>query len=380
VNLFLITFFLIYGAVHCYAFLKVRSALHPGTSASIIILATMLILTFAPFIIYLTEQRGYDLFARIFSFIGYIWMGVLFLFFVSSLSLDIFRLFVYLIDLIPRGNLSFLKLSARLSFFTALLIALSISLLGYLEALNIKTEKITLKTTKLPAHIKRLKIVQLSDVHIGLIVRERRLHKILEKVKKEGPDLLVSTGDLVDGQINDLAGIAELFHEINPSFGKYAITGNHEFYAGLSQALDFTKKSGFTILRGEGLTVKNIINIAGVDDQAGNIYGLARKISETDLLSSFQNGKFTLFLKHRPFLDRKSFDLFDLQLSGHTHKGQIFPFNFITKLYYPKHSGFLKLSDHSSLYVSKGTGTWGPPIRFLSPPEITVIEVVNEAG
>lgn len=92
----------------------------------------------------------------------------------------------------------------------------------------------------------------------------------------------------------------------------------------------------------------------------------------------FQKDRFTLLLKHRPLIDKESVGLFDLQLSGHVHKGQIFPFSLLTKFYYDFYAGFAKLSDTSSLYVSRGSGTWGPPIRFLAPPEITVIELVNE--
>ena len=140
--------------------------------------------------------------------------------------------------------------------------------------------------------------------------------------------------------------------------------------------MDFTEKAGFTILRGEGLTIAGLFNIAGVDDPAGKNYGLFREVEEKELLSGLPTGKFTLFLKHRPFLDRNAIGLFDLQLSGHTHKGQIFPLGLITRLFYPADSGYLALQNNSHLYVSRGSGTWGPPIRFLSPPEVTVIEIL----
>jgi len=192
------------------------------------------------------------------------------------------------------------------------------------------------------------------------------------------PDILVSTGDLVDGQINGMGGLAELIHGVNPRYGKFAITGNHEFYAGLSQAMDFTEKAGFRILRGEGLTVEGLVNIAGVDDPAGNTNELYKGISEKELLSGLPREKFTLLLKHRPLIDKNALGLFDLQLSGHTHKGQIFPFSLITWMYYPVDSGCLKLVDNCYMYVSRGAGTWGPPIRFLSPPEVTVVELVSQ--
>jgi predicted MPP superfamily phosphohydrolase len=376
-SLFLITFFLIYGCMHFYAYLKVRSALVPGIAATLCIIFFMLVMTLAPLIIQKSEQYGFDLFARIMSYVGYSWMGILLIFFVCSLVIDTFRLVLYAGEFIVQGNFNYLKPTPRLAFFTALILSLSVSIYGSFEARDIVTEKVSITTSKLPEEVERLKIVQISDVHIGLIVREDRVNRIIKEVRRVHPDMLISTGDLVDGQIDNLASLSDILQEINPPYGKFAITGNHEFYAGLEQALDFTRKSGFTLLRGEGRTVNDVINIVGVDDPAGKRYGLFKDVSEKELLSKFHNGKFTLLLKHRPLIDKKSLGLYDLQLSGRTHKGQIFPFSVFTKLRYMNHAGYLKLMENTHLYVSRGSGTWGPPVRFLSPPEVTVIEIIN---
>jgi hypothetical protein len=173
-----------------------------------------------------------------------------------------------------------------------------------------------------------------------------------------------------------MPGLAGSLREITPRYGKYAITGNHEFYAGLDQALNFTRSAGFTVLSGEAVSIPGLINIAGVDDPAGSMLGLSPAVSEEKLLTGLPRGLFTLLLKHRPLIDKKAVGLFDLQLSGHVHKGQIFPFSIITWLYYPLHAGRLDLPGHALLYVSRGAGTWGPPIRFLSPPEVTVVELL----
>jgi predicted MPP superfamily phosphohydrolase len=271
-----------------------------------------------------------------------------------------------------------MKLSARYAFFIPLIASITIAFYGFFEAKDIRTERLIVKTSKIPKGAGTIKIAQITDVHIGLIVRGERLKEILKKVNDEKPDMLVSTGDLVDGQINRLEGLSGFFRQIEPRYGKFAITGNHEFYAGLNQALDFTRMSGFKILRAEGVTVEGLINVVGVDDPAGKPYGLFRDVSEKNLLSKFKNKKFTLLLKHRPSVEKESHGLFDLQLSGHVHKGQIFPFSILTKFYYPVHAGGMNLSDGSYLYVNRGTGTWGPPIRFLSPPEITIIEIIPQ--
>ncbi len=377
-RLFLLTFFLLYGALHAYAFLKAKAALALGTAASMFLILFFLVMILAPLIVYYLEKSGLGFYARLMAYVGYTWLGVLFLFVSYSFATDIYRLLLYSSGIIFRKDLSHLSLSAAYAFFLPLSFSLLTSIYGYFEARDIRTEKLTIKTSKIPKEVGSLRIVQISDVHLGLIVREERLTRILEEVKRANPDILVSTGDLVDGQINELGGLAELLREINPRYGKFAITGNHEFYAGLSQALAFTERAGFSILRGEGLSIGGLINIAGVDDPTGKIYGLTKEIPEKELLSGLPREKFTLFLKHRPLLDKSAVGLLDLQLSGHIHKGQIFPFSLITGLYYPVNSGVLNLPDNSYLYVSRGSGTWGPPIRFLAPPEVTVIELVHE--
>lgn len=173
-------------------------------------------------------------------------------------------------------------------------------------------------------------------------------------------------------------GPTALLRDIRPRLGKFAITGNHEFYAGISEAIAFIQDAGFVMLRGEGLNVAGVINIAGVDDPAGSRYGLASEAAENIALSKLSGKYFTLLLKHQPVLNGAASGSFDLQLSGHTHGGQIFPFNLVTSRFFRYHRGYFNLPNHARLYVSRGTGTWGPPIRFLSPPEITVIDLVPE--
>lgn len=376
-RLFLLTFFLIYGGMHLYSFLKAKAALAFGFTAGISLSLFMLLMVLAPVIVRYSERFGLELFARIMAHIGFVWGAILFLFFSASLVVEVFRLLVWVSGLVLQQTISSLTLSARHSFFVPLLISLSIAAFGYFEARDIRTERIVVRTSKIPADAGRLKIVQISDVHLGLIVREGRLKRILEIVKAEKPDILVSTGDLVDGQVCKLNGLTDLLKEIDPKYGKFAVTGNHEFYAGLENSRCFTELAGFTLLRGKGVTVADMINIAGVDDPAGKIFDPGAVVSERDLLSALPREKFTLFLKHRPFLERDAAGLFDLQLSGHVHKGQIFPFSLATRLYYPFQAGLTKLRGGSLLYVSRGSGTWGPPIRFLSPPEVTVIELVR---
>ncbi len=376
-TLFFLTFFLLYGSMHLYAFLKVRSAFAFNTATSIFVALFMMIMIFAPVIIRFSEKAGFDLFARLMSYTGYTWLGILFLFISVSLVIDFYRFILYSGGIILKKEFSFITISNTYAFLIPLSLSIIITIYGYFEARNIRTETLTVKSSKIPAEIGTLRIVQISDVHLGLIIGKERLEKIIREVKKANPDILVSTGDLVDGQIDNLFPLAELLKEINPRYGKFAITGNHEFYAGLDQALKFIRNAGFTILRGEHADVLGLITISGIDDPQAKTYKLYRGMDEKELLSGLNHERFILFLKHRPLVDKNTTDLFDLQLSGHVHKGQIFPFSIITGLYYPVQAGLASFGKDSQVYVSRGLGTWGPPIRFLSPPEVTIIELVH---
>ncbi|MCK4225244.1 MAG: metallophosphoesterase [candidate division Zixibacteria bacterium] len=378
--LFLLIFLLVYGGLHLYMFLKAKTAFAFGTKTSISLLLFMAIMVFAPILVRLFEKPGVEHVARLIAYIGYTWMGILFLFFSVSIVIDFCRLLAYLAGFVAQKDFSNLTSITPYHFLIPFLLSIFITTYGYFEAKDIRIERMTIKTSKIPEEISRLKIVQVSDIHLGVIVGEEKLKKILELVKKEEPDVLVSTGDLVDGEMCNLTELVGLLKDIKSRYGKFAITGNHEFYAGLDRALAFTEDAGFTILRAEGITVAGFLNIAGVDDPAGKPFGLFKDISEKELLSKLPQENFTLLLKHRPIVDETSLGYFDLQLSGHAHKGQIFPFGLITKAIYPTDDGCLELENGSYLCVSRGAGTWGPPIRFLAPPDIMVIELVHENG
>jgi len=376
-RLFLLVFFFIYGALHLHAFLRAKAAFDFGARTGIILVFFFIVMVLAPVIIRQSENAGFDLFARYMAWIGYTWLGFIFLFFSASLLVDFYRLVVYLGSALLHKELAFFALTAKTVFIIPFFMAICISVYGYNEALNIRTEHVVINTTKLPKGVDRIRIAQISDVHLGLIVRKERLGLILEKVKAAAPDMLVSTGDLVDGQINSLEGLADMIKEINPRYGKFAVLGNHEYYAGLKQAIAFKKAAGFTLLRGEGISIDGIINLIGVDDPAAKYFNGYDESMEKHLLASFPRERFTILLKHRPLINKDSLGLFDLQLSGHVHKGQIFPFSLLTKIYYPKDAGLLRVNG-GILYVSRGSGTWGPPIRFLAPPEVTVIDIVRD--
>lgn len=373
-GLFLTAFFFIYSLLHFYLFMRARAALDISVTVAVPLVFFLILMITAPITVRLSEDAGLLLLARVTAYVGYTWMALLFLVFCTLLATDLYRLILYLGGAAVGKSFSCIVLSPRACFLLALAGAGAICFYGSFEAGSIRLERIEIVTSKIPAEASPLRIVQISDVHLGLTVSAYRMKKIMRLVRDAHPDMLVSTGDLVDGTMRGQNGAAEMLKALTPRFGKFAITGNHEFYAGLDQAVAFTKKAGFRVLRGEVVTVGDAINIAGVDDPAGPGYG-SSNMGEKALLSSVSNGKFTLFLKHRPVVDPESAQLFDLQLSGHVHDGQIFPFRLITRFFYPLVAGYYSFPPRAALYVSRGSGTWGPPVRFLAPPEVTLIEL-----
>ncbi|MCL5966816.1 MAG: metallophosphoesterase [Deltaproteobacteria bacterium] len=379
-SLFLLTFFTISGGAHAYALLKARAALGLGIGATLAAIPLLAALMCAPLIVHFLSRGGHEPAARAVAWAGYLWMGLLFCFLWTNLALDA-------VNLAARAGNAILGRGARpaLAYTRPVFLAMAgiaVALAGYgaLEASRIRVERLRVATEKLPPGVRRVRIAQISDLHLGLLVRHRAARGIARILDEQEPDIVVSTGDLVDGQINRLEGLAEIFAQIRPPLGKYAVTGNHEYYAGIVQSLDFTNRAGFAVLRGEAATPGDVVRIAGVDDEMADAFGDARRASEAAALGSAPSPLFTVLLKHRPRIAEEARGLFDLQLSGHTHGGQIFPFRFVVGLPYPMLEGVFPLGGGGLLRVSRGTGTWGPPMRVLAPPEVTIIDIARPPG
>ena len=378
-SFFLLTFILVYGGVHVYTFFKARQAIGFGPVPGALLALFFAAMVIVPLLVRFIERQGHETAARFLAYAGYIWMGLLFFFFSAAILIDCYRLLISQVAPLWNLDLDRFAVSPRAAFYVPLVWGVVAFTYGYFEARDIRTERIVIRSSRIPSEAGKLVVVQMSDVHLGLIIREERLARMLACVRGASPDLLVVTGDLVDGQINGLAGLAEQFRKINPRYGKYAVTGNHEFYAGIGQSLAFEERAGFTLLRGNAVPVTRFLTLAGIDDPAFNRGSGSSASTEKHLLESLPRDRFTLLLKHRPAVENTSIGRFDLQLSGHVHKGQLFPFNLVTYLFYPVKSGLNVLGNDSSLYVRRGSGTWGPPLRFLAPPEVTVIELLPAA-
>jgi predicted MPP superfamily phosphohydrolase len=373
--LLLSLYFCIYGSAHLYVLIKLRRAYYLHGISYGFLSVLLLFLMLAPIQARILEAQGHLVWAIVSAWTGYVWMGFLFIAICLSLPLDGYHLLVGLGQRLMQQDWAHLMLSRRQCVGVAALTALGIMIYGAFEAYHLRIETIALTTTKLPAKAKSVRIVQISDLHLGLMYYPGRLQPVLNAVDTLKPDVLVSTGDLVDGRTPSTELITTKLHALKAPLGKFAVTGNHEFYMGLENSERFIEKAGFQLLRNRSVNAGKHLSITGIDDPTG---AAVIGSSETELLAANSPTRFSLLLKHRPALSHANQTRFDLQLSGHTHKGQIFPFNLLIALRYPIHCGLhqLKGPNPAHLYVSRGTGTWGPPIRLLAPPEITVIDLI----
>ncbi len=365
-------FILLYGVVQFYCAARTNRAMGVTGLGRWLTYAWALAMTLGPFAVWHYERCAEcQLTVVTLAWLVYGWMGFSFMFFCLGLLFDVYAGVARLTHL-PRPN-------APTAFLILTLAVSGLWVMGFHSASEPRITKITLHSDKLPAQADGLRIVQISDVHLGVLIGRERLATILATVHGLNPDILVSTGDLVDAQAHYLDGLSALFADLKPRYGKFAITGNHERYVGLDHALAFHERAGFKLLRGTSVDVVGI-TLAGVDDPAvysphwsGEPADTRAPVNESSMLNDVPRGRFVILLKHQPRVEPDS--RFDLQLSGHTHAGQIFPFIYLVRLAYPMVEGLYTLHNGGQLYVSRGTGTWGPPLRVFAPPEITLFEL-----
>ncbi len=265
----------------------------------------------------------------------------------------------------------------RMPMRLALIVSVGLCIYGAIEAAIPRVTYLTLRVPTLPPGARRIRVVHLADLHLGATMRGARLARVITVIQAQQPDVIVSSGDLLDSDLGLDPRLAQMLRELRPRYGKFACPGNHEGYVGQKRVAAFCQAAGFTLLEDQGLLVaEDQIAIIGVRDPGPGIYHGTEGTSETALWGAFGKAPFVLILKHRPDVSRMAIAGFGLQLSGHLHGGQIFPFHLLVRYVYPVCFGLSRVGPRGFLHVSRGAGTWGPPIRLGAPPEIAVIDIL----
>lgn len=368
---FFVLFFSLYGAAQYFFYRRFTRAVPLGAAGRRGIALLLVVATISPVLIRKLEAANHAKAATLLAYPAYCWLSVLFLFLVLSLAWSVIENFIPLFAVIRRRPQKNAHNAAAKRFFIPFTLAFLCSAYGLIEARGIRVEQVSITTGKLPQGVSRIRVAVVSDVHIGMLADDYRMRKIVTLVRQSEPDIFISAGDLADGYLTHDGEHLQLFRSITPRYGSYAIMGNHEYYVGVKHAAEIIQGAGFKLLRGETVSAGPIVLI-GEDDRTGKRFGEYRELAAAGAGSD----RFRLLLRHQPFTDPAP--AADLQFSGHVHKGQIFPFNLVTWLRFRVPTGLSKLADGKLLYVGRGTGTWGPPIRFLAPPEVTIIDLVNQ--
>jgi hypothetical protein len=235
--------------------------------------------------------------------------------------------------------------------------------------------RVRVPLAKLPAGMKPYTVVQVSDIHIGPTIGEAFIREMVAEVNALAPDAIVITGDLVDGSVAQLGPLAEPLRELRAKDGVFFVTGNHEYYSGVDEWLTFLRGLGIRVLRNERVAV-GPFDLAGVDDWTAHSFGHGHGADLPKALDGRDASRALVLLAHQPqaIVEAETLGV-DLQLSGHTHGGQIFPWSYAVKLVTPYVAGLYQ-HKRAAIYVSRGTGYWGPPMRVGAPAEITHLELV----
>lgn len=361
--IFFLLYFSIYGLMNYYActclfrLVLVSSPLQTG------LMFFSFIMILSPFAIRVLDRYGFSGMAQGLSYPVFYWMGFIVLFDSAFLIYDFFQFLT--------GRR--IPLCFRYIPFVYALLAM---IYGSYEAKNIRLKTVNIFSKNLTDKNRVLKIIQISDLHLGMMSDPETVRKIIDLIRKNSPDLLISTGDFIDHCRGFDFTLLNDFADLSVPMGKYAILGNHEHYAGLTEAKLLTEKAGFKILLNETVQINNSIKLTGVQDGIILKNALKDPFLADELRKKKDTAFFSVFLNHRPETEISILRHYDLLLSGHTHQGQIFPFNFVTWMFFPFKAGQLLTIEGGMLYVSAGTGTWGPPIRFLAPPEVTCFNLL----
>ncbi len=326
--------------------------------------------------------------ADVLSWAGFLSMGLFSSLFVLTLARDASLLVLWLGDVLVPGQLP-LPRWRELSAEAVPVLAGVVTLLGFLNARRTAAlVRVDVPIAGLPAGLHGFTVAQISDIHVGPTIKHHYLRRIVERVNAVGADLVAITGDLVDGKVHELAAHVAPLAELRSRHGTYFVTGNHEYYSGAHAWVDELRRLGLTVLlnehvvihaeavdAGEGEPCRPLV-LAGVTDYSAGHFDVAHRSDPARALYGAPEDAVRVLLAHQPRSAAAAAKAgFDLQLSGHTHGGQFYPWNLLVRFQQPFTAGLHKLQD-LWVYTSRGTGYWGPPKRFGAPSEITVLRLV----
>lgn len=373
------------GAAHYYVWNRVvrAPALSPSLhkAGTIAIVAAGLLVPIGLFAGQFLPRRA----ETALSMLVYGWIGTITLLVVALCVSELVRAGVVAASSFGEASISHERRTLLSRGIAAVAAAFSLALSGIgtanaLSEVSVRSQPIRLR--RFPAALSGFRIVQLTDVHIGPTLGREWLDTIVERVNALNADLIVITGDLVDGSVKALRDHVAPLQNLRSKHGTYFVTGNHEYYSGADEWIEELRRMGIVVLRNERVSIgegDNSFDLAGVDDYSAKGFGNGHGADLARALKDRDSSRELVLLAHQPkqIAEASRMDV-GLMLSGHTHGGQLFPWMFLVMLDQPYIAGLAAHGD-TQIYVSRGTGYWGPPMRVGAPAEIALLELHRES-
>ena len=313
------------------------------------------------------------------AWIAYSWMGLALYLFLFTLLSDVLRALGALAGALPSDP----DRRTALARIVAGVVAGGAALVAGYGAANVATgfrvRKVRVPLAKLPQSASGYRIVQLTDIHVGPTIGRAFLESVVREANALAPDMVVITGDLVDGSVRELGHLVEPLRGLVARDGVFFVTGNHEHYSGADAWIAHLGTLGVRVLRNERVSIRDAFDLAGVDDASAARMLAHHGQDVPGATAGRDRSRALVLLAHQPkALPQAVAAGVDLQLSGHVHGGQVVPFNWLARLDQPFVHGLHRVAD-TWLYVSSGTGYWGPPMRVGTTAEVTHVELVAGA-
>jgi len=363
--------------IHYYLWTKlVRNVMWPEPWGKILTISLIVLAALIP-LVFITMRTAPRALSIPLSWVVYTWIGFLFYLLVFSALSDAGRGVAAVIGIHPQDP------ERRRFMFRAIAsgVAAAAGLVGLGGILNVasgfRVRRVNIPLAKLPAGASGYSIVQLTDVHVGPTLGREFVESVVKEANALNPDLIVITGDLVDGTVEHLRHLVEPLRYLKARDGVYFVTGNHEYYSGADAWIAHLRTLGVRVLRNERVDVRGLFTLAGTDDAsaARMLPGHGQDVPKAT--EGHDPSRALVLLAHQPKTIHEAVKAgVDLQLSGHVHGGQMVPFNWLAHIEQPFISGLHRMGE-TWIYVSQGTGYWGPPMRVGTRSEITFIELVS---
>ena len=363
---------LIYAGINTYLYTRGLQAL--PAQPVFRILYTSLFLTFSlSFLVAMMsgEKLAFPL-SSVVESIGSYWIMVMVYLVAAALLGDLLRLADNFFGIFPTYLREHYPLVKQVYLGITVGIVAMISLWGYVKFDSPEVVHLPLSIPEKGFAGEELRIVAASDIHLGNTIRRSRLEKFVKKINAQKPDIILLAGDVIDRNIRPVEEqrMDEVLSQLKARYGVYAVLGNHEYYGGVDKAIAFLKRSGIHLLRDQSVTIDDRFVVVGRDDRTN-----PDRHSIEQLMQGVNRQLPVILLDHQPYhLSESQQNKIDLQISGHTHRGQIFPFNLLVDRMFELAHGYRKIG-HTHFYVSSGLGLWAAPLRIGTQSEIVNVVI-----